>query len=44
MITLYGSTICIDCRNTLAILKNRGLEDQFQWVDITANTTNLKAF
>lgn len=44
MITLYGSTICIDCRNTLAVLKSRGLEDQFHWVDITANTTNLKAF
>lgn len=44
MITLYGSTICIDCRNTMAVLKSRGLEDQFHWVDITANTTNLKAF
>lgn len=44
MIILYGSTICIDCRNTLAVLKSRGIEDQFNWVDITANTTNLKAF
>ena len=44
MITFYGSKICIDCRNTLAILKARKLESQFQFVDITENTTNMKAF
>ncbi len=44
MIIFYGSRICIDCRNTLAILKARGLEHKFQFVDITENTTNMKAF
>ncbi len=44
MILFYGSEICIDCRNTLAILKTRKLEDQFRFIDMTANTDNMKAF
>ena len=44
MILFYGSEICIDCRNTLAILKARKLEDQFRFIDMTANTDNMKAF
>ena len=44
MILFYGSKICIDCRNTLAILKARKLEDQFRFIDMTANTDNMKAF
>ena len=44
MILFYGSEICIDCRNTLAILKARKLEDQFRFIDMTDNTDNMKAF
>lgn len=44
MILFYGSKICIDCRNTLAVLKARNLEDQFRFVDMTADTANMKAF
>lgn len=44
MILFYGSKICIDCRNTLVVLKARKLENQFRFVDMTADTTNMKAF
>lgn len=44
MILFYGSEICIDCRNTLAILKARNLEDKFRFIDMTANTDNMKDF
>lgn len=44
MILFYRSEICIDCRNTLAILKARKLKDQFRFIDMTANTDNMKAF
>lgn len=44
MVLFYGSKICIDCRNTLVVLKARNLEEQFRFVDMTADTTNMKAF
>lgn len=44
MILFYGSEICIDCRNALAILKARNLEDKFRFIDMTANTDNMKDF
>ena len=44
MILFYGSEICIDCRNTLAILKARNLEDKFRFIDMTANADNMKDF
>ena len=37
---VYGSEICIDCRNYLTIQKMRGFESEF--IDITADTGNLK--
>ena len=39
---VYGTPICIDCRNYKAIQKARGFEAEF--VDITENTDNLRAF
>ena len=39
---VYGTEICIDCRNYLDIQKNRGFEAEF--VDIIADTTTLKEF
>jgi glutaredoxin-related protein len=39
---VYGSDICIDCRNYKAIQKSRGFEAEF--IDITENTTNLREF
>ena len=39
---VYGTDICIDCRNYKAIQKNRGFEAEY--IDITENTTNLKEF
>lgn len=39
---VYGSEICIDCRNYLTIQKMRGFESEF--IDITADTGNLKEF
>ena len=39
---VYGSDICIDCRNYKAIQKNRGFEAEY--VDITENTQNLREF
>jgi glutaredoxin-related protein len=39
---VYGTKICIDCRNYLEIEKVRGFETDF--VDITENTANLKEF
>lgn len=39
---VYGTEICIDCRNYKAIQKARGFEAEY--VDITADTTNLKEF
>lgn len=42
MLKVYGSDICIDCRNYSAIQRKRGFEAEY--VDITASTANLKAF
>lgn len=42
MIRVYGSDICIDCRNLKAVLSSRGIEMDF--IDITENTENLRAF
>ena len=44
MILFYGSEIRIARRYTLAILKARKLEDQLRFIDMTANTDNMKAF
>ena len=39
---VYGTDICIDCRNYKAIQKNRGFEAEY--IDITENTDHLKEF
>lgn len=39
---VYGSEICIDCRNYKAVQKSRGFEAEF--ISITENTQNLKEF
>lgn len=39
---VYGTDICIDCRNYKAIQKARGFEAEY--IDITENTANLKEF
>lgn len=39
---VYGTGICIDCRNYRAIQKARGFEAEY--IDITENTSNLKEF
>lgn len=39
---VYGSEICIDCRDFKAIMAERGFE--VDYVDITENTANLRAF
>jgi len=39
---VYGTEICIDCRNYKAIQKTRGFEAEY--IDITANTDNLREF
>lgn len=39
---VYGTEICIDCRNYKAIQKSRGFEAEY--VDITADTANLREF
>lgn len=40
--TVYGTSICIDCRNWQAIAQERGIP--YEHIDITKNTANLKAF
>lgn len=42
MMKVYGSEICIDCREFKAIMAERGFEAEY--VDITENTANLRAF
>ncbi len=42
MMKVYGTDICIDCRNYKAIQKKRGFEAEY--INITENTGNLKAF
>ena len=39
---VYGTAICIDCRNYKAIQENRGFEAEY--IDITENTANMRAF
>lgn len=42
MLRVYGSDICIDCRNYKEIRKRRGFSDKY--IEITENTANLKEF
>lgn len=42
MMKVYGSEICIDCREFKALMAERGFE--VEYVDITENTANLRAF
>lgn len=42
MMKVYGSEICIDCREFKRIMAERGFE--VDYVDITENTANLRAF
>ena len=42
MMKVYGTAICIDCRNYKAIQENRGFEAEY--IDITENTANMKEF
>ena len=44
MITVYGSKICIDCRNFLGVMVKRHLEDKFQLVNISGDVKLLKKF
>ena len=39
---VYGTDICIDCRNYKAIQMNRGFEAEY--IDIIENTANMKEF
>ncbi|MDD6038543.1 MAG: hypothetical protein PUD20_07120 [bacterium] len=39
---VYGTDICIDCRNYKAIQKEKGFEAEF--IDITSDTQNLKEY
>ena len=39
---VYGSEICVDCRNFKAIQNNRGFE--VEYIDITENTKNMREF
>lgn len=39
---VYGSQICVDCRNYKAIQKNRGFDAEF--IEITEDTGKLKEF
>jgi glutaredoxin-related protein len=39
---VYGTNICIDCRNYRAIQEARGFDAEY--INITENTTNLKEF
>lgn len=42
MLKYYGADICPDCVEAHALLAQKGIAAEF--VDITANTANLKAF
>jgi len=42
MMKVYGSEICIDCREFKAIMAERGFE--VEYIDMTENTANLRAF
>lgn len=42
-VKFYGTAICKDCREALRLFKERGFTD-FDYIDVTANTPNLRAF
>jgi glutaredoxin-related protein len=42
MLKVYGTYICIDCRETRDYFEQENIP--FELVDITLNTTNLKEF
>jgi glutaredoxin-related protein len=42
MLKMYGTNICVDCRETKADFEDRKIP--YEYVDITENTTNLKEF
>ena len=42
MLKVYGTEICIDCRNYKAIQENRGFEAEY--IDITADIRKMKEF
>jgi glutaredoxin-related protein len=42
MLKVYGTDICIDCRETKDYFEKENIP--FEMVDITENTTNLKEF
>lgn len=39
---VYGTSICVDCRNYKAVQKKRGFAAKY--IDITENTSNLREF
>lgn len=39
---VYGTNICVDCRNYKAIQETRGFDAEY--IDITADTGNLREF
>ncbi|MDO4465666.1 MAG: hypothetical protein Q4C49_01495 [Bacillota bacterium] len=39
---VYGTPLCIDCRNFVAICQNRGIE--IEYVNITESTKTLKEY
>lgn len=39
---VYGTEICVDCRNYKAIQEKRGFEAEY--IDITENTKNMREF
>ena len=43
MVTFYGAEICGDCRDALALFREKGFTG-YEYVDITASTDNLRAF
>ena len=42
MLKVYGSDICLDCRNYKELREKLGIKDEY--IDITENTDNLKEF
>jgi len=42
MLKVYGSEVCIDCRNYKLLQSLRGFRDEY--IDITDNTVDLKEF
>ena len=42
MMKVYGTDICMDCRNYKAIQKSRGFKAEY--IDITESTSSMKEF